>query len=101
MDAVTERQKAFRLYHDALGTPEKPNEEEFNEAFKGVFSSFEEFVEENLIIEDLTADWPTEAKTYFDRKRFINELSLDYLVVEAEEEAYGMTCPVVYVFSEN
>lgn len=101
MDAVTERQKAFRLYHDALGTPEKPSEEEFDEAFKGVFSSFEEFVEENLIIEDLTGDWPTEAKTYFDRKKFIDELALYYLVVEAEEEAYGVAYSVVYVFSEN
>ena len=51
MDAVTERQKAFQLYHDALGTTEKPSKEEFDEAFKGVYSSFEEFVEENLIIE--------------------------------------------------
>ena len=35
MDAVTERQKAFQLYHDALGTTEKPSKEEFDEAFKG------------------------------------------------------------------
>lgn len=101
MDAVTELQKAFRLYHDALGTPEKPSMEEFEEAFKGVYSSFEDFVEENLIIEDLTADWPAEAKTYFDRKKFIDELKLYYLVVDAEEEVYGVTFPVVYVFSEE
>lgn len=101
MDAVTERQIAFQLYHDALGTPKEPSMEEFEEAFKGVYSSFEEFVEESFIIEDLVADWPAKAKAYFDKKKFIDELKLDYLVVEAEEEAYGVTYSVVYVFSEN
>ena len=101
MDKATELQNAYQAYWDALGTQEAPSQEEFNEAYKGVYSSFEEFVEENCLIETLISDWPEEAKTYFDRDAYIRDLQLDYLVAEGEEEAYGVRYSVVYVFDES
>lgn len=101
MDEATERQNAYNAYWDALGTPEKPSMEEFNEAYKGVYSSFEEFVDDNFLIESLTEGWPETAKRYFDKKKYIDELKLNYLIAEGEEEAYGVRYSVVYVFSEN
>lgn len=101
MDEVTELKNAYAAYWDALGTPEQPSKEDFDNAYLGVYSSFEEFVNDNLLVEELTADWPEEAKTYFDRDQYIKDLQLDYLIAEGEEEVYGVTCSVVYVFSEN
>lgn len=101
MDKATELQNAYQAYWDALGTPEKPGMEEFNEAYKGVYASFEEFVEDNFLIESLTEGWPETAKMYFDKKKYIEELQLYYLIAEGEEEAYGVRYSVVYVFSEN
>lgn len=101
MDKATELKLAYNAYWDALGTQEAPSQEEFNEAYKGVYSSFEEFVDDNGLIDELTADWPDTAKTYFDRDAYIRDLQLDYLVAEGEEEAYGVRYSVVYVFDEN
>lgn len=42
MDKATELKLAYNAYWDALGTQEAPSQEEFNEAYKGVYSSFEE-----------------------------------------------------------
>lgn len=101
MDKATELQNAYQAYWDALGTQEAPSQEEFNEAYKGVYSSFEEFVNDNSLIDELTADWPDTAKRYFDKNKYIEELQLYYLIAEGEEEAYGVRYSVVYVFSEN
>lgn len=101
MDKATELQNAYQAYWDALGTQEAPSQEEFNEAYKGAYSSFEEFVEESCLIETLISDWPEDAKTYFDRDAYIRDLQLDYLLAEGEEEAYGVRYSVVYVFDEN
>lgn len=101
MDKATELKLAYNAYWDALGTQEAPSQEEFNEAYKGVYSSFEEFVNDNGLIDELTADWPDTAKMYFDKKKYIEELQLYYLIAEGEEEAYGVRYSVVYVFSEN
>jgi antirestriction protein len=101
MDKATELQNAYRAYWDALGTQEAPSQEEFNEAYKGVYSSFEEFVDDNGLIDELTADWPDKAKMYFDKKSYIEDLQLNYLIAEGQEEAYGVTYSILYVFDEN
>lgn len=101
MDEATERQNAYAAYWDALGTPEKPSIEQFNEAYRGVYSSFEEFVEDNFLIDTLTDGWPDTAKMYFDKKQYIEDLQLEYLIAEGEEEAYGVKYSVVYVFDES
>lgn len=101
MDKATELQNAYQAYWDALGTQEAPSQEEFNEAYKGVYSSFEEFVDDNSLIDELTAGWPEEAKMYFDKNKYIEELQLNYLLAEGEEEAYGVRYSAVYVFDEN
>lgn len=101
MDKATELKLAYNAYWDALGTQEAPSQEEFNEAYKGVYSSFEEFVDDNSLIDELTAGWPEEAKMYFDKNKYIEELQLNYLLAEGEEEEYGVRYSVVYVFSEN
>lgn len=101
MDKATELQNAYQAYWDALGTQEAPSQEEFNEAYKGAYSSFEEFVDDNGLIDELTAGWPEEAKMYFDKKKYIEELQLHYLIAEGEETAYGVTCSILYVFDEN
>ena len=101
MDKATELQNAYQAYWDALGTQEAPSQEEFNDAYKGVYSSFEEFVNDNSLIDELTAGWPEEAKMYFDKNKYIEELQLNYLLAEGEEEAYGVRYSVVYVFDEN
>lgn len=101
MDNATELQNAYQAYWDALGTQEAPSQEEFNEAYKGAYSSFEEFVDDNGLIDELTAGWPEEAKMYFDKKKYIEELQLHYLIAEGEETAYGVTYSILYVFDEN
>lgn len=101
MDKATELQDAYQAYWDALGTQEAPSQEEFNEAYKGAYSSFEEFVDDNGLIDELTAGWPEEAKMYFDKKKYIEELQLHYLIAEGEETAYGVTYSILYVFDEN
>ena len=101
MDKATELKLAYNAYWDALGTQEAPSQEEFNEAYKGVYSSFEEFVDDNGLIDELTAGWPEEAKRYFDKNKYIEELQLYYIIAEGEEEAYGVRYSVVYVFDEN
>ena len=101
MDKATELQNAYQAYWDALGTQEAPSQEEFNEAYKGVYSSFEEFVNDNSLIDELTADWPDTAKRYFDKKKYIEDLQLYYLIAEGQEEAYGVTYAILYVFDEN
>ena len=101
MDKATELQNAYRAYWDALGTQEAPSQEEFNEAYKGVYSSFEEFVDDNGLIDELTADWPDKAKMYFDKKSYIEDLQLNYLIAEGQDEAYGVTYSILYVFDEN
>ena len=101
MDKATELQNAYQAYWDALGTQEAPSQEEFNEAYKGVYSSFEEFVDDNGLIDELTDGWPEEAKMYFDKKKYIEELQLHYLIAEGEETAYGVTYSILYVFDEN
>lgn len=101
MDKATELQNAYQAYWDALGTQEAPSQEEFNEAYKGVYSSFEEFVDDNGLIDELTADWPDTAKRYFDKKKYIEELQFYYLIAEGQEEAYGVTYSILYVFDEN
>lgn len=101
MDKATELKLAYNAYWDALGTQEAPSQEEFNEAYKGVYSSFEEFVDDSSLIDELTAGWPEEAKMYFDKNKYIEELQLNYLLAEGDEEAYGVRYSVVYVFDEN
>lgn len=101
MDKATELQNAYQAYWDALGTQEAPSQEEFNEAYKGAYSSFEEFVDDNGLIDELTAGWPEEAKMYLDKKKYIEELQLHYLIAEGEETAYGVTYSILYVFDEN
>ena len=101
MDKATELKLAYNAYWDALGTQEAPSQEEFNEAYKGVYSSFEEFVDDNSLIDELTAGWPEEAKMYFDKNKYIEELQPHYLIAEGEETAYGVTYSILYVFDEN
>lgn len=101
MDEATERKNAFRAYWDALGTTEPPSQKDFDDAYLGVYSSFEEYVDENFLMESMTDGWPQDAITYFDKKKWVEELELNYLVAEGEEEAYGVKYRVVYVFSEN
>lgn len=101
MDKATELQNAYQAYWDALGTQEAPSQEEFNEAYKGAYASFEEFVDDNFLIDTLTEGWPDTAKRYFDKNKWMDEFQLNYLIAEGEEEAYGVRYSVIYVFSEN